>query len=243
MNKPLNRDAIKYIAMVTMLLNHIANIFIPTGVWIGEVFISVGYFTAITMLYFLVEGYEYTHSKKKYLARLLIFGLISEIPYCIALTNEGIISFRGFDMIFTLALCFGLIWFLDTHEKKWMKFLASVVAVVLSVFCDWALMAPIITLLFIWSKHSEKKIRIAYLLSAALFGILSFLGGMEHFSFVQNVIFAVLAMMGMVASGICILHLYNGKRAEKGKTFSKWFFYLFYPAHLLVLGIIRISLL
>ena len=39
--KPLTRDSIKYVAMFTMLLNHIANIFLQTGTWLCEVFIAV----------------------------------------------------------------------------------------------------------------------------------------------------------------------------------------------------------
>ena len=58
--------------MFTMLLNHIANIFLQTGTWLCEVFIAVGYFTAISMIYFLVEGYDYTRSKKKYFLRLIV---------------------------------------------------------------------------------------------------------------------------------------------------------------------------
>ena len=72
-NKPyqiLNRDIIKYLAMFTMLLNHIATIFLTSGTWLCESFLVIGYFTAITMIYFLVEGYHYTHSKKIYILRL-----------------------------------------------------------------------------------------------------------------------------------------------------------------------------
>ena len=53
----------------------------------------------------------------------------------------------------------------------------------------------------------------------------------------------VRCMVGIPLAGIVIVYFYNGKRAERGRTFSKWFFYLFYPVHLLVLGIIRIALL
>ena len=45
----MNRDTIKYIAIFTMLLNHIANVFLTPGTLLFEVFVDVGYFTAITM--------------------------------------------------------------------------------------------------------------------------------------------------------------------------------------------------
>ena len=52
----MNRDQIKYVAMFTMLLNHIANVFLEPGTFLFEVMVDVGYFTAITMCYFLVEA-------------------------------------------------------------------------------------------------------------------------------------------------------------------------------------------
>lgn len=103
--------------MFTMLLNHIADIFLQTGTWLCEIFIAVGYFTAISMIYFLVEGYHYTHSEKEYFLRLLIFGFLSEIPYCLALTTDGIISFCGLNMMLTLSLCFGLVWIIDNLKS------------------------------------------------------------------------------------------------------------------------------
>ena len=104
--KILNRDAIKYIAMFLMLLNHISTIFMKSGKLWSELFIDLGYFTAIVMCYFLVEGYQYTHSKKNYAIRLLIFALISEFPYCFAFTESGILEFQGLNMLFTLLICF-----------------------------------------------------------------------------------------------------------------------------------------
>ena len=61
----MNRDVIKYIAIITMTLNHISNIFLDPDTLLGEALLDIGYFTAVTMCYFLVEGYHYTHSKKK----------------------------------------------------------------------------------------------------------------------------------------------------------------------------------
>ena len=56
--KVLNRDVIKYFAMFTMLLNHIANVFLAPGTALYDIFLNLGYFTAVTMCYFLVEGYQ-----------------------------------------------------------------------------------------------------------------------------------------------------------------------------------------
>ena len=109
----MNRDQIKYVAMFTMLLNHIANVFLEPGTFLFEVMVDVGYFTAITMCYFLVEGYCYTRSKEKYGKRLLLFALISEIPFCLAFTEEGTISFVSMNMLFTLFLCFLILYAME----------------------------------------------------------------------------------------------------------------------------------
>ena len=109
-SKRLNRDVIKYIAMATMLCNHIANIFMEPGTLLFDFMIGIGYFTAPVMCYFLAEGYHYTHSKKKYAIRLAVFAVLSEIPFCMAFAevfgSGGVITFCGFNMIFTLLLCF-----------------------------------------------------------------------------------------------------------------------------------------
>lgn len=63
--KILNRDQIKYLAIVLMTFNHIAHILMTPGTVVYEVFEDMGYFTSITMCYFLVEGYFYTHSKRE----------------------------------------------------------------------------------------------------------------------------------------------------------------------------------
>ena len=94
----MNRDVIKYIAIVTMTLNHISNIFMDPDTVLGEAFLDIGYFTAITMCYFLVEGYHYTHSKKKYGQRLLLFALISQVPFQLA------VGYFALNMLFTLFL-------------------------------------------------------------------------------------------------------------------------------------------
>ena len=52
---------------------------------------------------------------------------------------------------------------------------------------------------------------------------------------------AVGCAVPILISAFVILYLYNGRRAARGRTFYKWFFYAFYPAHLLVLGLLRLA--
>jgi hypothetical protein len=239
-NSKLNRDVIKYIAMLTMLLNHISQVFMKSGYFLSELFLDIGYFTAITMCYFLVEGFQYTHSKKNYAIRLLIFALISEIPYCMAFTTDGVLEFQGLNMLFTLLICFMILIVNDKVSNKFLKDICILGLIILSLFCDWALLAPIFTLLFIWSRGLRNKMKYTFIISMLLFGLFNFAGGIGRFSLGTNIAYALGSMSGIALAGIVILYFYNGKRMEKGKVFSKWFFYLFYPVHLLILGLIRI---
>ena len=99
----MSRNAIKYLAMAAMFCNHFAYIFLKEGSTGQEVMVDIGYFTAITMCYFLVEGFYYTHSRRKYGERLLIFAGISQVPYMMAF------DFSQLNMIFTLFICLSLI--------------------------------------------------------------------------------------------------------------------------------------
>lgn len=237
----LSRDAIKYVAMAAMLLNHIASIFLTPGSWLFEGFLAIGYFTAITMVYFLVEGYFYTHDRKAYFLRLLAFALLSQIPYCLAFTTEGIIQFCGLNMLFTLCLCFGVVYVLDTVKSKAGRMVLVALGVLVSLVCDWALLAPVFTVLFVWGRRSARRTKAAFALSIGIFGAFNFLGGVGRFSFAVNLLYALLSVAGMGLAAICLVFFYNGRRMEKGQRFSKWFFYLFYPVHLLLLGLLRLA--
>ncbi len=242
--KILNRDVIKYIAMFLMLLNHIATIFMESGPMAGqmitELFLSLGYFTAPVMCYFLVEGFYYTGSRKKYATRLLIFAMLSELPFCLAFTSKGILQFQGFNMLFTLFLCFEIVRAVEKIRDRLSKIAVVTGLMILSLMSDWAILGPVYTLLFLWSRDSKAKTRYAFLMATLLFGIIDFLGGIGRFPLKTNMEYALVGMFGVGLAGLVICCFYNGKQMQKGKRFSKWFFYCFYPGHLLILGLIRI---
>lgn len=238
----LNRDLIKYLAMVTMLLNHIATIFLESGTPLAEIFLDLGYFTAPVMCFFLVEGYHYTRSKRNYALRLALFAVLSELPYCLAMTHRGVLEFCGLNMIFTLLLCFGILAVLEKVSNLLLRVLLILGLTALSLISDWALLAPVMTLLFAWAHGSGAKTKAAFGISAVLFGLVNFVGCIGRYSPGLSAVYALGGMAGIVLAGVAAAVLYNGTRMERGKTFSQWFFYLFYPVHLLVLGVIRICL-
>ncbi len=240
----LNRDTIKYIAMFTMLLNHISTIFMPSNDPLAVFFRNIGYFTAISMCYFLVEGIKYTRSQKDYGKRLFIFALISQIPFSIAFTSSGIIGHTPLNMFFTLFICFCVVKTLQGDNSKISKTFTILGLVFLSLFCDWPFMAPIYTMLFVWAGGNKTKIKLSFAVCTVLFGSFVYsnnvLRGVAGNALIYSVIFG---MLGTLCSAIVISFFYNGKRMENWQNFSKWFFYLFYPVHLMVLGGIRLILM
>ncbi len=80
-------------------------IFLQPGTFACEALKDIGYFTAPVMCWFLVEGYRYTRSVKKYAGRLLIFAVISQLPYYLAFARNHLAPWYTLNMIFTLFLC------------------------------------------------------------------------------------------------------------------------------------------
>ena len=77
----LNRNQIKYIAIIAMIIDHIAWAFVPTTSVLGQVMHVIGRLTGPTMAFMIAEGYVHTRDVKKYAIRLGIFALISWPPF------------------------------------------------------------------------------------------------------------------------------------------------------------------
>lgn len=225
----LNRDVIKYIAILTMVLNHIGIVFLTPGTLLRELLVDIGYFTAPVMCYFLVEGYYHTHSRIRYAGRLLLFAILAQIPYTLVFQT------RVLNMLFTLFFCFLLLEVKTRVQSPFFQWTGYLILIFLTGYCDWPTMAAAYTLLFAYAYGSEKKMWRAFLIGLALFAFMMYTGNMAYYSPGMTVLVTVGSVLGAAAAAIVLMYFYNGKRAKRGRTFSKWFFYLFYPLHLLVL--------
>lgn len=234
--KVLNRDIIKYIAILAMTLSHIAESgmipFAEGTKVLHELFIGIGNFTAVTMCYFLVEGYEYTKSKKQYGIRLLVFAVFSQIPFYLVFHNKTL------NVIFTLFCCFLILVVRERIFNVNMKWVLIFVLVTATVYGDWPLIAPAYTLMFVSNKENIRNMKLSYLASFFMFVLINLINEMTKYTLPAAVLVSFLKGISILLSGVVVMYFYNGKRAEHGQTFSKWFFYFYYPMHLFVIGIL-----
>lgn len=216
-----------------MLLDHMAYVFskffqnYSWGFALCFVFRFFGRITAPVMCWFLVQGFVHTSSRKNYAIRLLIFTLVAQIPYSLVRTDVSIMA--GLSVIYTLLVSFLMLCVLESKLEKFPKLVIVIVLIALSIFGDWAFFAPLMVLFFYYFRDDRKRLLIFYSLASALLVITDVtLLIIQHYYWYQE-----LWQLGMFLF-IPLLLLYNGEPGSR-HPFHKWFFYVFYPAHLLVL--------
>ena len=232
--KILNRDQIKLLAIITMTFNHISHVLMTPGSVLAEVFEDIGYFTAMTMCFFLTEGYRYTRSKKAYAQRLFVFALISQIPSVLA------VGFFQLNVLFTLLACFLIFCVMDSSLSKLQKKLLLAGLVLFTVVCDWAVILAVAAIFFKKNEGSPRGQAAVYGIVAALFWLLNIPGyappdAAYPFLSGHAILHGFYATFGIIASAVATLILYNGKKSARQTPLAKWSFYIYYPAHLLIL--------
>lgn len=225
-NKPgLSRQCIKYLAAACMLLNHISHTFFIHG-WIDSVLIAVGSFTMPVMVYFLWEGWGYTRSRRNYCLRLLLFAVISAVPFVL------MIGIWELDFLFTLLLCAAMAVCKERISSPALQFLCYFALIWLSRYCDWSLEAPLLMLLLLYHQEWELPKFVPFGLTFLVYVLELCL------SYGAPLRYALLCSVGILAAGAVICLLFSGQRGRYGSA-GKWFFYVFYPAHILLLVLLR----
>ena len=246
--KPLNRNALKYLVIVAMLIDHLAWGFVdainPT---LGAIMHFIGRLTGPTMAFFLAEGYKHTSNPGRYQLRLGIFALISWIPYVFFETGRGFIQHPGNlivqSVIYTLFLGITAIRVYDSKLPDAAKVILILMLTCVSVIGDWPVM-DVLAPLFMYIFRDNKKARyISVSLVYGLFMMLAFLSPATNENGVPSGIKFDIAgnwfQLGIILVPIIIILFYNGNGGKKS-AFNKWFFYIFYPAHLMILGFIKL---
>lgn len=235
--KKLNANQIKVIAIIAMTIDHLTWVFFPgtQAVWYVFALHIIGRLTAPIMWFFIAEGCHYTQNMKKYIGRLFLFAVISHFAYDFAFgipflpLSTGV--FNQTSVMWSLAWAVVLIWICNQEKiPQWVKIVSIVVICLISFPSDWSCIA-VMCPFFLYAHRGKFK------LQARDIVLWSFIYAAVFFIFLDK-LYGVLQMFTFLT--IPILAQYNGERGKwKG---MKWFFYIYYPAHLFVIGLIRLAL-
>lgn len=240
---------LKYVAILAMVVDHIAYAFVPSGTALSIVMHFIGRTTGPIMFFSAVEGYHHTSNIHKYILRLTIFAIISWFPF-LYFRYGGDLSIMEFmrpNVIYTI-----LLGVLSIHIRRStyiknpiIKTLLILALIILCVPADWGCTGIIIIIALDYFYGNFKHQAFAYCLIVLLdMQVLSLLTQPFFGLFYDHVFYidAEFYLYSIEQVGafipIILLSFYKGKRGTKNK-FSKWFFYVFYPAHLLVLGFLQ----
>lgn len=238
MKKTLNGDQLKLIAILAMTVDHVADLIYPgfPAVPAAILLHIIGRLTAPIMWFFISEGFHYTHDIKKYLLRLGGFAVISHFAYCFAFGIDPVPFRSGIfnqtSVMYPLFVGALVLWLQNSGVgmREWQR-TAAVFLLIWSAFPgDWSCIAVLSVVGMYRNRGNLKKQMTAILPWVLLYAAISFFFVDRAYGLVQPFVFLVYPL----------LKRYNGQRG-KGKG-MKWFFYLYYPAHLAVIGLLRILL-
>ncbi len=240
----LSANALKTIAILAMVIDHYAAGFMIATQPLTILMRGIGRITAPIMFYFLVEGYHKTRNINKYTLRMFLFAAISYVPFIYYFDGAmpNVTNFMHFNVIYTLFMA--LLALRARHEIKNKVVQWGIIGalVFLSLSADWSFMAILYVLLFDsfygdFEKQSFAYCMVTIFYIAPYFKPLLYSMGYEYYTLDMNTFKQSLLYLGMFLP-IMLLRFYNGEKGKGGKMFS-WFFYLFYPVHLIVLAMIR----
>lgn len=223
----LSGKTLKQIAVCSMLLDHIGFLLLPFGP-LYVCFRTVGRLAFPLFSFLLIEGFLHTGNRTRYGQNLLLFAIASEIPFNLA-CHRTLLFPESQNVFFTLFL--GLLMLTAFQHNPCLQnplfppyaFLSEIKNILLStgivVFfaclaillrCDYQAYGIILIALLYWYRTGVFSIALPALFAAFL-----------------SVNFFGAAVFSMI-----FIRLYNGTR---GHQHNKYFYYLFYPLHLLLL--------
>ena len=198
---------LKIIAIVTMFIDHIGYGLFPNCLILR----LIGRISFPIFAYLIAEGFVHTKDVKKYLLRLGVFAVLSEIPFDLVSTGKAL-EFGHQNIFFTLFLGLTAILIVSKTQNIVLKFGAVFVFAIVATLLRTDYQSTGVIMIALFYIFRERKL--------------------EKFFAVAVL---VLVMSGTV-QWFCLLSfipiaLYNGKQGPK----MKLFFYLFYPLHLLLI--------
>ena len=193
------------IALVTMIIDHVGAIFFPQFIWLRY----IGRLSMPIYAFLLVQGYMHTRNFNRYALRMGIFALLSEAPYDLLFQGTWL-EFQRQNILFTFLTALFVMKLLDASAKSRniFMFIGAVILTILPYFLH-----------FSYGVYG--------VLTVLCFDAVAF-AALTYGQYTQD---GNTTQLYAIAAAIPVL-LYNGKR---GALSLKYFFYISYPAHMLLL--------
>ena len=160
MKKNYSALSVKLLAIIAMTVDHIAVVFVPPSSMLYYFMRMFGRLTAPIMAYYITEGFRHTRSRKKYLLRLAVFGLISQPFYFAVFFGKMPDSPQNFignwNVMVSLAIALLTLIVLESGIPETPRLILVAVCISLGHFSDWSLLIPMWTVIFyIFSTSSS----------------------------------------------------------------------------------------
>ena len=212
---------LKIIALTTMIIDHVGAIFFPNVLWLRY----IGRLSMPIYAFLLVQGYLHTRNYTRYVLRIALFAVLSEFPYDLLFRGTWL-EFGNQNILFTLLCSLLVMKALDASAKSRniFLFLLALALIFVPYFLrfDYGVYGVLTVLCFFLFRKYRGIDAIAF--SGLTYAKCTYSGNELQ--------------LWAIAASIPVL-LYNGKR---GVMSLKYFFYISYPAHLLLLWAIRFIL-
>lgn len=227
----LTGSSLKILAVILMLIDHVAvailyygyllpNVPIAAGIPLNTVYLVykamrfAGRSAFPVFCFLLVQGFLYTSDRKKYILRLGMFALLSELPFDLALFNMTF-DWKHQNVFFTLLIGILVLCLMEYFKTNPYLQIASIAA---GMSAAWLIKSD-------YSYHGVLLIAILY--------FFRFYPVLMTFAGCLSLLWEAPACLAFIP-----INLYNGQRGRK----LKYFFYFFYPVHLVLLLLLRVLL-
>ena len=238
-NFELTAAVLHIIAMTLMLMDHLWATLLPAREWLtcaGRVAFPIFAFMA-------VEGYFHTRSFKKYILRMLLFAVLSEIPFDLMYGGAWFYPVHQ-NVLWTFLLGLLGVWLMEQVRKKgktWMYLLVCVLVVpaglVLGTLCmvDYYGVG-VLTVFVFYFLHGRKWWCFLGQLAALYWLNVEVLGGLMYPVQLFGMEFE-LCQQGLALLALIPIWLYRGRQGYHSKPFQ-YLCYAFYPVHMLLLVVV-----
>jgi hypothetical protein len=219
------RELLKIIAIATMVIDHVGHILYPDLLFLQ----MIGRLAFPLFAYLIVLGVESTKKPVKYMMTLLVFAIVSQVPYFLAFDIQ---PFERLNILFSLLLSAITIYYYDKRSP-----LAFVPLLLSIIFPTEGSYYVVVTAVGMKLLKDNWKLGALVLVALNL-----------QFPFITTDIYSQIQILALLAVPLIFLHIKNKLTKEiiipensLAYLVRKYFFYVFYPLHLALLFLVSAS--